>query len=89
MIELTNIVSLEVAEPPEGGVTERDDKVQVTPLGYPETVRPTAELKPFNEVTVIVETPLYPLLMLSELGDTDREKSAADCALTMRPAVVE
>jgi len=55
VLELTTIVSFEVAEPPEGGVMDRGDKVQVTPLGYPETLILTAELKPFNEVTVIVE----------------------------------
>jgi hypothetical protein len=46
-------------------------------------------LKPFNEVTVIVEAPLFPLLMLSELGDADREKSAAGDAVTTRLTVVE
>jgi len=34
----------------------------------------------FNEVRVIVEAPLFPLLMLSELGDADGEKSAGDVA---------
>lgn len=84
MLELTVIVSVEVAEPLED-VTEDRDKAQVMPappLGH-EAVKPTAELKPFNHVTVIAEVLLLPLLMLSELGDADKEKSGDvdPCAL--------
>ena len=72
-VVLTAIVRLELAEPPEG-ITELADKVHVTRCGHA-TVKLTAELKPFDGVTVIVEAPLLPFLMLSELGDADREKS--------------
>ena len=47
---------IDVAGPPGGGVTEEGDGVQVTPVGH-EAVRLTAELKPFNEVTVTVYVP--------------------------------
>ena len=83
-------MSVEVAEPPAGGVTEVGDRVHVAPVGHPETLKLTAELKPFNDVTVIVEVLLLPFLMLSELGDADREKSdGADGAVTVRLTVVE
>jgi len=47
------IDSVEAAEPPDGGVTGLGDRVHVAPLGHPETVKLTAELKPFNDVTVM------------------------------------
>ena len=73
MLELTVIVSVEVAGPLED-VTEDRGKVQVTPAFGHEAVKFTAELRPFKHVTVIVEVLLLPLLMLSELGDADKEK---------------
>ena len=88
MLELTVIVSVEVAGPLED-VTEDRGKVQVTPAFGHEAVKFTAELRPFKHVTVIVEVLLLPLLMLSELGDADKEKSpgAAPCVVAF--AVLE
>jgi hypothetical protein len=88
VLELTVNVSLEVADPLEG-VTDDGDKVQVTPVLGHEAVKFTAELKPFNHVMVIVEVLLLPFLMLSELGDADKEKSpgAAPCVVAF--AVLE
>jgi len=86
--ELTVIVSVEVVESLESA-TEGGDRVQVTlALGH-EAFKFTAELRPFNHVTVIVEVLLLPLLMLSELGDADKEKSpgAAPCVVAF--AVLE
>ncbi len=45
----------------------------VTPAGA-ETVKPTAELNPFKELTVIVELPVPPCCTVTELGDADKEK---------------
>lgn len=56
----TLIVNVDVAEPPEGGVTEAKLKVAVVSAGRPETVRSTAELNPFREPTVMVELPDSP-----------------------------
>jgi len=67
--------SVDIAEPPDGGVTEVGDNVQVAPVGHPETLRSTAELKPFNDPTVIVEVPELPCWIVREPGDADKEKS--------------
>jgi hypothetical protein len=56
----TLIVRVEVAELPEGGVTEVGLNVAVTPAGAPVTVKPTAELKALTEVIVMVEVPDAP-----------------------------
>jgi hypothetical protein len=48
------MVNVDVAEPPEGGVTDASENEQVENKGHPETVRATEELKPFNELTVTV-----------------------------------
>ena len=60
VVALTEIVSVDVAVPSAGGVTEVALNAVVTPSGAPETERLTAELKPFNEVTVMVEMPESP-----------------------------
>jgi len=77
-----------VIEPPEGGVTEAGDKVQVTPAGH-EAVKSTTELNPFNDPTVIVEVPELPCWIVREPCDADKEKSASDGAVTVRLTVVE
>jgi len=56
----TLIVRVEVADPPDVRVTEVGLNVAVVPVGAPETVRPTVPVKPFKEVTVIVEVPDEP-----------------------------
>lgn len=54
------IDSVEAAEPPDGGVTGLGDRVHAAPLGHPETVKLTAELKPFDDVTVMGTLPEAP-----------------------------
>ena len=81
---LTFIVSLEVAVPPDGGVTEAGDRVYVDQKGHPERLKVTADLKPLIEVTVMVEAPLVPLFMVSEFGDADREKFGAAPPATVK-----
>jgi hypothetical protein len=50
-------------------------KLAVTPDGSPLTDRLTDPLKPFTGFTVIVLVPMFPCVMLRELGDADRVKS--------------
>ncbi len=51
----TLTVNVDVAEPPDGGVTDVGESVQVESAGHPdETLSPTEELKPLNDVTVTV-----------------------------------
>jgi hypothetical protein len=83
--EPTFTVSVDVAEPPDGGVTRVGDKVQFEPVGQPERVKFTVELKPFSEVTVKVELPELRCWIVRELGDADKEKSGAvDPTATLR-----
>ena len=56
----TSTVRVDVAEPPEGGVTEVGLKVAVVPVGRPAIERLTSELKPFKDVRVMVEVPELP-----------------------------
>lgn len=70
----TEIVSVDVAEPPEGGVNRFGLKDVVTPA-IVDALRLVGELKPLIDVTVTVEVPELPMRMLSELGDAETEKS--------------
>ena len=56
----TEMLRVDVAVLPEGGVTEVGLSVAVTPVGAPVTERLTAELKALIEVTVMVEVPEAP-----------------------------
>jgi len=78
----TEIVRVDVAEPPEGGVTEVGLKVLVVPVGRPEIERLTAELKPLKDVIVIVEVPEAPCVIVKDDGEADIVKSGA--AVTVR-----
>jgi hypothetical protein len=63
---------------------------QVAPDGQPVTVRPTLPLNPFKAVTVIVEAPDPPCLIVIDAGVTRIEKSPAGAAgLTVSVTVVE
>ena len=80
--ELTVTVNVEVAEPPLGGVTEVGLKLYDIPLGAVPTHEPdklTAELKPFTEVTVIVDVfdvePELGIVNESEVGSVEIPKS--------------
>ena len=80
--ELTVTVNVEVAEPPLGGVTEVGLKLYDIPLGAVPTHEPdklTAELKPFTEVTVIVDVfdvePELGIVNESEVGFAEILKS--------------
>jgi len=69
-------LSVEVPELFAGGVTEVGFRVQVAFVGQPdETVRLTALLNPFNDVTVMVEFPVLPCATVSDVGLAESEKS--------------
>lgn len=73
-------VSVEEALPPAGGVTLAEEKVALTPLGKPETVRPTVELKLFTLFTVTTVLPLLPpWTRLIEPDERLRVKSGDAC----------
>jgi hypothetical protein len=57
---LTLIVRVDVAQPPEAGVTEVGLRVANTSAGMPVTTRPTGALKPLRDVTFMVEVPEPP-----------------------------
>jgi len=76
------MVKVDVVELSAEGVTGLGLKLVVTPVGAPETERVTGELKPFSEVTVMVEVSESPCAMLREVGEAEIEKSGA--AVTVR-----
>jgi hypothetical protein len=51
----TLINKIDVAEPPEDGVTDVGLKVDLTPVGAPDTVRSTLRLKPLIDVMVMMD----------------------------------
>jgi hypothetical protein len=66
-------VSVDVALPSEGGVTELEESDAVTPAGRPETLSDTAESKPSLLETVMVLLPDAPCAMVRLLGESDNE----------------
>jgi len=59
VLDAVNVIT-EVALPLAGGVTVLGEKAAVTPLGNPDALSVTAELKAFWLVTVIVLVALLP-----------------------------
>lgn len=74
-------VNVEFALPFAAGVTVAGENVPVTPLGRPDTVRFTAELKPPVLAIVTVSEPDVPCVKLRELAVDAVEKSGAAVAL--------
>ena len=68
-VEGTLIVSTELALPFAAGVTGLLANVAVAPVGKPETLSVTGELKPLRLDTVVVSVPLAPSAMLRFAGD--------------------
>src|SRR5215470_10567914 len=63
-------VSVEVALPPEAGVTLGGWKFAVTPAGNPDALKLMTLLNPFTLVTFTVELPLLPCDTVNDDGDT-------------------
>jgi hypothetical protein len=63
-------------------------KLAVTPEGSPLTDRLTDPEKPFTGFTVTVLVPLFPWVMVKEVGESESEKSGAGAAFTVRLRVV-
>jgi uncharacterized membrane protein YraQ (UPF0718 family) len=70
-------VKVDVAVPFAAGVTDAGAKPQVTVAftGAMPQVNPTAELNPFNEVTVTVDVPGFPAITVAVAGDALTLKS--------------
>jgi len=77
-------VSVEVALPFAGGVTGLVESDAVTPVGSPETLSETAELKLFWLPMVMVLLPLAPWFIDSEVGDAAMVKFGEAAALTVK-----
>ena len=71
----TVIVRVEVVEPFADGVTDVGFSTHVVDDGQPLTVRSTALLNPFREVTVMVELAAFPRAIVSVEGMGESEKS--------------
>jgi hypothetical protein len=72
-VEATANVTVEVPEP--GAATEAGLKLTVTPVGAPEEVRATAELKPPETAVVMVEVPLLPATTETAPGEAEIVKA--------------
>lgn len=81
-------VSVEVAVPPDAGVTGFVENAAVTPLGNPEALSVVAESNPFTLVTVMVLVPLAPCLIETDVGDALTVKLGVDALFTVSDTVV-
>jgi hypothetical protein len=63
-------------------------KVMVTPSGWPEADRETAESKPPETAVVTTTEPLWPLSRYPEVGETDIAKVPLAAAVTVSDTVV-
>ena len=84
VLEATAIVMVEVPVP----VIDAGLKLTVTPAGWPDAVRVTAESNPPVTVLVMVEVPLPPCATDTEEGDAERLKPELEAGASkpIRPA---
>src|SRR5258708_2040540 len=68
-------VSVEVAAPFAGGVSEVGLTEQLVFAGHPERLNETAPLNPFKEFTVTVEFAVCPCVSVKDAGFVEIEKS--------------
>ena len=85
VVEATAKVSAEVPEP--GAAMEVGLKVAVTPVGWPEAVKATAESNPPETVVVIVEPPLEPCATDTDVGEAASVKAGTGAEVTVREMV--
>ncbi len=78
----------EVAEPFAGGVTGLRLKLQLAPVGQPATLKPTAPLKLFNELTVTGELPAAFCASVSDVGLAEMEKFGTGGTFTVPDTVI-
>ena len=86
MVDATASVTVDVPEP--GAAMDAGLKVMITPVGAPEAVSETAELKPPETVVVTVDVPVLPAVTLTEVGEAARVKSGlvlVGASASMRP----
>jgi hypothetical protein len=72
VVEPTAMVIVEAPEP--GAAMGVGLKLTVTPVGWPDADKATAESKPFKMAVLIVDVPLLPCTTETELGEAEREK---------------
>jgi hypothetical protein len=76
----TVIVSVDLPEV----AIEVGEKLVVNPLGEEDAESDTVPVKPLRALTVIVEVPEYPLLIISDVGEAEIEKSGVvTCTFTV------
>jgi hypothetical protein len=72
VVEATAMLMVEVPEP--GAAMEVGLKLTVTPVGWPDAVNATAELKPPETAVVIVDVPLLPCTTETDAGEAEMVK---------------
>jgi hypothetical protein len=80
---------MDVTVPLAAGVTDRGDKLQdiVALIGEIAQVNPTAELKLFTEVTVMVELVEFPAVVVAAEGVALKAKSGAATTIIVKAAL--
>jgi hypothetical protein len=86
VVEATVMVMVELPEPGDG--IDAGVKLTVTPAGWPVADKATAELKPPEMATPIVEVPLLPRPTVTEAGDPEMVKSGVAAGVTVNVTVV-
>ena len=81
-------VNVSVELPPPGAAIDAGLKLAVTPVGSPEAVSDTAELKPPVTAVEMVVLPELPCVMVRFAGDAARLKLGAAEGLTVNATVV-
>jgi hypothetical protein len=80
-------VNVSVELPPPGAAMDAGLKLAVTPVGSPEAVRATAELKPPLTVVEMVEVPVPPCATVRLGGDEVTVKLGAAAGLIVNATV--
>ena len=81
-------VRTDVPVPPDVSVTLIGLKVAVVPLGGADLDNVIVPANPFNDVKVIVELPLVPWMIVTEVGDALILKSGGAVVVTVNDIVV-
>lgn len=81
VVEATARVNVDEPEP--GAAMDAGLSVAVTPVGWPEAVKATAESKPPETVVVRVELPLAPCATETAVGEAVSVKAGVALAVTV------
>ena len=85
VVDATARVNVDVPEP--GAAMDVGLRVAVTPVGWPDAVKATAESNPPETAVVIVELPLAPCATETDVGEAESVKAGTGAEVTVREMV--